>query len=116
MQSVNLQMIFVAINSRMGTLLLDTGIETYYKMYGEYFGVQTAKHKLDMPLFAFTAMYLESVNKRTALKSAGLILKNEMFNSIYDECLRRLPMQVKFSRDQSCKNLNDFYTFLSAKY
>lgn len=70
-----------------GNLLLDTGIDKIYKYYEEGFGQQFLYGmKLDLPLFVFTAMYLENQNFRMAIKEADETLRREVFSSVHTVC------------------------------
>ncbi|TCZ67467.1 hypothetical protein [Flaviaesturariibacter aridisoli] len=99
-----------------GNYLLDTGVNVYNAMYEECFVTQTQSYKLDLPLFVFTAMYLESHNKRDSLKVADSNLKQEFFECIYDTCHNSYPQQCKFDRYRSVEVLETFLLFLSKKF
>ena len=99
-----------------GNYLLDTGVNIYNAMYEECFVTQTQQYKLDLPLFAFTAMYLESHIKRDSLRAADPILKKEYFECIYDTCFNSYPQQCKFNRIQAVDVMNTFLMFISKRY
>jgi hypothetical protein len=97
-------------------LLLENGIDIVYLNYEECFGRNNNFYELDLPLFVFAAMYLESVNIRQGMKDADLILKKEVFDTIYDTCEHLCILQVKFTRKESFENMVKFSTYLSRKY
>ncbi|MEP7371945.1 MAG: hypothetical protein ABI675_01070 [Chitinophagaceae bacterium] len=96
--------------------LLNTGVNVYNGMYEECFVVDTDKYKLDLSLFVFTAMYLESYITREALVEADSILKNEFFECIYSICLNSYPMQAQFTKEEAIEVMNKFCRFLQRRY
>lgn len=99
-----------------GNLLLDTGIDKIYQYYQEGFGKQFLwSMKLDLPLFVFTAMYLENPNFRKAMKEADELLRREVFGSIHMLCYYYYPRMVQYHEIICRENLKIFFSYLQNK-
>jgi len=99
-----------------GNYLLDTGMNVYNGMYEECFIVDTDRHKLDLPLFVSTAMFLESSIKREDLKKADSTFKAEYFECIYTVCKQSYPEQIQFTSDEAIVCMNKFTLYLLQRY
>jgi hypothetical protein len=100
-----------------GNLLLDTGIDKIYRNYEECFGEQILfSLKIDLPLFVFTAMYLESPNFRQGIREADLILKKEVFNTIHTVSEHYYFNLVRFPDIMAFDNMVKLSAYLSKKY
>lgn len=99
-----------------GNLLLDTGIDKIYSYYDEAFGKQSLfGMRYDLPMFVFTAMYLESPNFRFGMKQVDLIVRKEVFDTIYTICEFSYFDLVPYP-DLTCRqNLETLFAFLSNK-
>ena len=92
--------------------LLDFGIDKYFEMYNDCFGQNAKLHKKDLPLFTFTAMYLESKHKREAIKAQNQDIKIQIFEVIHEECMRQNSDLVMFSKIENTRNGLLFLSFL----
>ena len=100
-----------------GNLLLETGIDKIYQYYKDCFGEQILfSLKIDLPLFVFAAMYLESPNYRQGIKKADLILKKEVFDTIHTVCEHYHSGLVRFSCSMAFDNMVKLSSYLSKKY
>jgi hypothetical protein len=103
-------------NVTQGNYLLDTGMNVINGMYEECFIVDTDKYKLDLPLFVYTAMFLESSIKREDLKTAYSDFKQDYFECIYKICKQSYPLQIQFTTDEAIDAMSKFNTFLLQRY
>jgi hypothetical protein len=99
-----------------GNLLLDTGIDKINQYYLDGFGEQYLQEmKIDLPLFVFTVMYLESPNFRKGMKQADIIVRREVFDNIHTVCEHFHFYLVKYP-DLICReNLRIFLLYLQKK-
>lgn len=103
-------------DQKQGNLLLDTGIDKFYQLYKGCFGEKILGFlKTDLPLFVFTAMYLESPILRQELKSADEYLKKEVFGSIHTLCNLCFPNLVRFPDILSVDNMKSILDYLENK-
>lgn len=96
-----------------GNLLLDTGIDKIYQYYQDGFGKQfLCSMKYDLPLFVFTAMYLEDPTFRKEMKEADESLKNEVLGSIHTLCKYCYFDLVQYPDIMSLENMRIFLSYL----
>lgn len=101
---------------RKGNLLLDTGVDKIYEYYEEGFGPQFLYGmKLDLPLFVFTAMYLENPDLRKALKEADETLRREVFNAIHTVCEYCYSYLVQYPDLMCRENLQILLSYLQKR-
>lgn len=99
-----------------GNLLLDIGIDKIYQLYKDCFGEQMLfSLKIDLALFAYTAMYLESPTLRKEMKLADELLRREVFVSIHALCEHYYPHLVRFPDILSFDNMKTLTMYLQSK-
>lgn len=99
-----------------GNLLLDTGIDKIYQHYKGCFGEQMLfSLKIDLALFVYTAMYLESPNLRKEMKLADESLRREVFGSVHSLCEHYHPYLVRFPDILSFDNMKTLTLYLQKK-
>lgn len=97
-------------------LLLDTGIDKIYQYYEVGFAGQfLSGMKLDLPLFVFTAIFLENPKFRQAMKEANESLRKEVYSSIHTLCEYCYFYLVQYPDLMSCENMKIFYSYLQIK-
>lgn len=99
-----------------GNLLLDTGMDKIYQLYKDCFGEQMLfSLKIDLALFVFTVLYLESPILRKEMKLANEPLKKEVFGSIHTLCEHYHPYLVRFPDILSFDNMKTLTVYLQNK-
>ncbi len=99
-----------------GNLLLDNGIDKFYRYWEEALGNKfLLSMKLDLPSFVFTAMFFESQRFREGLKMADPILRNEIFDIIFVICQRICPAMVRLPGRIYRENMKILLSYLLGK-